>query len=206
MTEPEADTPELPKQKVELTEEVWAEIRRLYEHDAAGIVELSARFGVSKQAISQHFKRKGVTKGSAILAAKEVAKTKNTEVQDWADQRAALLVQTKRTQFNINKMIQNAVGKLLLEANNASVPFSTKTADFKALKLAAEGLRQAREGMLEVLGGEIDDDDDGYETFEIVDLSEEDITKLRRRGEDEETEFESDDNDVVVEEVTDDPA
>lgn len=171
-----------------LSKETWAEVRRLYEEGDTGVVALSEKFKVSKQAIHVHFRNNKTVRGSAKKAAAQAATAagtaaaiavKGSEAAEFAAMRAERIGQIKNSQFKANAFLQTELMRILIEAKQAKVPIGTRSADIKALKAASETLGNVRTGLFEVLDIENHVDEAELPTYRVEDLTDEHLAELR---------------------------
>lgn len=115
-----------------LTDAQWAEIVELYELGTAGLSELSAKYGVSRQALSRRFRDNGITRGSraheAAAAIKKAASGALSGpatailVERFADKRPAWIEETKMQGYGALKMVQQLAQKIVADHMRTATP------------------------------------------------------------------------------------
>ncbi len=163
-----------------LTAEEWAECRAMYELGIANTPELSEKFGVSKQAISKHFKDNNVIKGSkkkehdekiAVAASASAAAAAGAKINAFESTRKAKIEETKTESYAMARNIQIQIHKLVIECQRSGAAFGTIYGDLKALRLAAAGVSQTRQDRYAILNVDRDVDEASLPILPIEDLS-----------------------------------
>lgn len=155
----------------------WAEIRTLWELGTVpSITVLAEQFGVTPSAISQHFKKNDVRKGSkSHLVAKEVEDARKSK----AAERAAQIDQVKKESIEWATFIGKATMQEVVEAKKQGQNVGDRMPNIKALRTAMATLREVRGERYHVL--EIDDHVNEKELPDLTvrDLSDEEIEHMR---------------------------
>jgi hypothetical protein len=170
-----------------LTPDEWSECRSLYELGEARTTELSERFGVSKQAISKHFKDNAVIFGSRKKEHDEkVAKATSAAVAaktaSFESTRKQKIEETKTESYAMIRAIQIQSHKLWTEAVRAGASIASVQGEMKTLRMAAAIQEQARQGRYAILNVDRDVDEASLPILPIEDLSNEEIRSLQDTG------------------------
>lgn len=197
-----------------LTDAQWAEIVTLYELGEHSAADLSKRFGVTPSALSQHFKKNGIVKGSrsgeiAKAVEKEVKAAHVAAVVTFESKRRQRIEETRENTYLFLDNISKSAMKLLVEAGKASLPPASVYADLKALRLAAAIVEQTRVGRLDVLQANRDIDEESLPNLVIDDLTDDDIKAHHARNEaesDDDILPSVDDEDEIISEEDDEEA
>lgn len=191
------------KTAARLSDAQWAEIRELYALGEASASELADRYGVTPSALSQHFKKHSVIKGSR---AGEIAKKVEEEVKaahvaavvNFESQRRQRIEKTREDTYKSLEFIGLKTMQLLSQAASATPPRTPAAVlnDLKAMRLAAAIVEQTRVGRLQVLQADRDIDETALPQLVIDDLSPEDIKKIQERD--------TDDGELILPDVDED--
>lgn len=163
-----------------MTDAELAEAKELYELGKANLVELSEKYGISRQALSRRLKDVGAVKNSRVgeVAAATAAAAKAAAVaaaERFADRRADWIEETRIDGVNSLKQIRLLTRKVVLDAMKAGRPVATAEDDLKALqrfnKIICDNLQNA----LSILRADEMVDQDSLPTLRIEDLTDEDI-------------------------------
>ncbi|GAA4525582.1 hypothetical protein GCM10023174_10420 [Chelativorans composti] len=163
-----------------MTDAELAEAKELYELGKANLVELSEKYGISRQALSRRLKDVGAVKNSRVgeVAAATAAAAKAAAVaaaERFADRRADWIEETRIDGVNSLKQIRLLTRKVVLDAMKAGRPVATAEDDLKALqrfnKIICDNLQSA----LSILRADEMVDQDSLPTLRIEDLTDEDI-------------------------------
>jgi DNA-binding transcriptional regulator GbsR (MarR family) len=147
-------------EKKGMTEAEWAEAGALWELGEVTLGELSTRFGISRQGMSQGLKKRGVVKNSkARELATVVRSTVVAAVTDqasetagkFARQRSARIDETKEQHYKWMEVLGRLVMNEFFEAKKANRPFSTADANIRALERAISAIGKAGVMRLELL-------------------------------------------------------
>lgn len=168
-----------------LTPRQWAEAEALWESGEASLEQLAKRFGKTQVALSQHFTKKGIVKGSAVSeharrVKEEVAKA---SLED-ATVLASRIKETKEEHYKMASNLAKLTWAEILQAKQSEAPISTRLANLKALDTAMNVLKKAREERYSVLGLDRIDAIDESEVPELVisELTADQIESLRDRN------------------------
>lgn len=168
-------------QKKRFSEADFAAARELYELGKAGIAELAAEYGVSRQTLSKRFKDAGAIKGSRAheLANAAGAAAKAT-TERYAENRAVWIEETRLESLKSLKHVRQVGQKILVDAVKRSPPgaplnIATADDDFKALgrfnKILIDNFTKA----LEILNADQMVDENDLPVLTIEDLTDDDI-------------------------------
>jgi hypothetical protein len=186
-----------------LSAEQWTEIRDAYERKSTPITILAEKYGVSKSAISQHFKKHKVARGAlageeALAAVEAAAKTAPAPEPTFAEKRTARIVQTREETYNWLRMLSVRGLKMLAEAEaSGSVPASVKEST-RTLAIQTKQIIEAGDCRLRMLEADKHVNEEELPQIHIRDLTEEDILKIREEDDENEDGVEEDDS-VVTE-------
>lgn len=145
----EEDTPgseaETEKKTRRLSKEEWAELVLDYEQGTAGVVELSDKFGISRQAIAKEFKLRGTMKNSRrdeYEKAKTAAATATVKVAErYAERRAEWIEETRLQGYTALKQANALLNRRILEVyKTPGTPAASAMEDIKTLKLYQKAL------------------------------------------------------------------
>lgn len=186
---PDAET--APEEKRKLTAAEWAECRSLYELGEARTPELAERFGVTKQAISKHFKENKVEfqskkkeleeKMAAAVTAVATGKV-TTAVASFESTRKAKIEETKIEAYADGRLIAQLNRKVLVDAARGGTAIGTFGADLKALRVAAATLMITQDARYKILKMDDDIDEESLPEIRIIDLSEKQLKRMREQS------------------------
>lgn len=184
-----------------LTPAEWAEACALYETGSAKMTEIAERFGVTISAVSQHFRKNGVVRGSkaaAVTKAVEEAVVSKavTEATGFEQLRRKRIEDTRTQHYSYAQALSSEIMRQIAEAKSAGRALSSVEANVRTLRTAAAALATIRQERYAILDVEGDVDEANLPTLEIVDLSDDDIAKLQ---------LDPDDQDLELEEIELDP-
>ncbi|SER26257.1 hypothetical protein SAMN05216548_11417 [Faunimonas pinastri] len=182
------DDPETEEKKAKrLTPAQWAEATELWELGQITMSDLVARFGITHTAISSYFKRHKITRGSRKAEVAEAVgsrvKAEAVEaVTNFAMLKRARIEETKQQAYQATTVVHTMVMKALVEAHKGSKPLAA--AEMKHLRAASAILAQVRQERYKILEIENEIDDNSLPDLIVRDLSDEEITDLQNRDED----------------------
>lgn len=178
-----------------LTEVEWADIRRRYELGEASAKELAAEYGVTASALSQHFKKHKIIKGSrkhemtkiATTAVEKRAEAEAEELSKFARLRAERIEQTKEHYYLGHTFIDNEILRILdkvkkdhATTGSTSPPrYGDQMESMKALFQAKRALEIGRKERYAVLDIGIVSEDDKLPSLEIRDVTDDDIGAIQ---------------------------
>ena len=172
------------KKKIHLTPAEWAEIEEFYELGHTTEAELSEQYGVTRQAISKHFKKKGIVRGSRAevvkKAVEEATVTKTAEaVAKFEEKRLERIELAKEQAYADATLARN----LALKKVQDSLKPGATSLSLKEIEGVQRILEQARRTRYEVLEIGRSDDDGELPILPIVRMSEEEIEERREEQE-----------------------
>ena len=205
---------EAEEKKTRLTDEQWKEICDLYELGQASTPELSKKFGVSVQALSQYFKRHSIVKGSKAEALKKAATAAAAaatatvvakKVADFEEERLERISHAKRSFDDAQRVLSQAITAAYVGAVKDGRPVSTEAANVKTLRMMISALSVSRQERFAILEADKLIDEAKLPTLVIEDLSQNQIEELQKQAADldldvELPELDVGDDEVVVEE------
>ncbi|SOC90009.1 hypothetical protein SAMN05216358_0025 [Rhizobium sp. AN5] len=169
-----------------LTDAEFAEARELYELGKAGLVELADQYGISRQALSDRFKRAGSKKAMRaheVAAAIRKAATASTSaaatatIERFADRRSDWIEETRINGYNQLKLARGLAQKAIKDAMAAGRPIASADDDLKAVMRLNKILCDNIEHTLHLLEADKHVDQNDLPTLNIEDLTDEDILK-----------------------------
>jgi hypothetical protein len=169
-----------------LTDAEFAEAKELYELGKAGLVELADQFGISRQALSDRFKRAGAKKGSRaheVAAAARKAATASpsaaaaSTIERFADRRSDWIEETRINGYNQFKLVRGLAQKAIKDVMAAGRPMAAADDDLKAVMRLNKILCDNIEHTLHLLEADKHVDENDLPTLNIEDLTNEDILK-----------------------------
>jgi hypothetical protein len=170
-----------------LNEEQWAEIESIWERAGATADDLADRFGVSRRAIFDRMKKRGIERGSK---AEEVAGAIKDSLADEAVRRAGEIARrieaTKEEHYKFADQIAKLVMRELANAQRDGRPFATVDANIKTLQKAASTLATVRQERWTVLGIDNIQGDDEIPELHIEDLTQDQINDLQKQSDEDE--------------------
>lgn len=169
-----------------LPEDQWAEVEAAWTSGSATLPELAHRFGVTERGIQARFAKRGLEKGSAskALAVQVAARVREAEVAqvDTLVERATVIRET--TYAHATK-----IEALIMRALDAAASDPEKTfqaaASVKMFVNAASALERLHALKRTALGITDDMGDDDVPTFQVLNLTDREITAIRRRQDEE---------------------
>jgi hypothetical protein len=168
-----------------LTPADWAEIEELYELGRATAAELSEKYDVTPSALSKHFKKNSIIKGSRVevvkKAVEEATITKTAaEIAKFEEKRIERIEQSKEQSYGDAILLRN----LALKKVQESLKPGGAPLDIKDLEKVQHLLDHVRRARYEIL--EIGHDDDGGELpiLPIEPMNDGDIKQKRDEQED----------------------
>ena len=172
------------KKKIHLTPAEWAEIEELYELGRASAAELSEKYGVTPAALSKHFKKKGIVKGSRAEVVKKAVEeetvTKTAEaVAKFEEKRLERIEQAKEQAYADTTLMRNLTLKRVRDViKPGGTPLS-----IKEIEGIARILRQVQRARYEILEIGRDDGDGELPTLPIQCMTDGDIKEKRAEQE-----------------------
>ncbi|MFW6855375.1 hypothetical protein ACODYM_29210 [Burkholderia gladioli] len=199
MTEPSAAIEEKsPKPKKRLTPRQWAEAEALWAAGDITLRGLIEKYGLQKSAFVRHFQKIGLKKGEK---ADEIRDAAQDAIKKAAEEEAALLrqriLETKEEHYKMAAGIAKLTWAEIVRAKSEGIAFGAVQGNIKALELAMNALKKAREERYACLGLDKDDyvDEDELPELVIAELTDEQIAALRERDRLMEQELGLDDDD-----------
>lgn len=155
----------------------------MWKAGAASLTDLEEKFKKDRSTLIRLFKSEGAVKGETAEEAKKKVEeaVAQTLVSD-ATVLAERIKSTKEESYKIATVIQRTVGALIAKAKQENRSFATLANDMKALQLAANTVKIAREERYVSLGIHKDDehDDKPLPELEIRELTLDDIKKMHQ--------------------------
>lgn len=160
----------------------WIAISEAYELGTKGITELAEEYGVSRQTISNFFKKNGVQRGSkaqqiAQANAQAAAAASAKVAERYAEKRAEWIEETRIQGYNNLKQAATLLNRRIIEIYKTpgAAPAAAMD-DIKALKLYQSALIENFNFRLEgILRANEIVDENNLPSLEISDLTEEDL-------------------------------
>lgn len=168
-----------------LTDSEFTEIKEIYELGKAGLTDLAAEYGISRQALSKRFKSAGVVKGSRaheLAAAAKTAATAGTAastaatVEKFADRRSQWIEEVRVQGVQALKQAQLIARKLVADqmklapGNLAAIDDNLKTVQ-RFNKILVDNIQ----AQVDLLQANSQIDETMLPTLKIEDLTEQDI-------------------------------
>ncbi len=169
-----------------LTDAEFAEARELYELGKAGLVDLADQYGISRQALSDRFKRVGSKKGMRaheVAAATRKAATASPSaaasatIERFSDRRSDWIEETRINGYRQLKLARGLAQKAIQDAIAAGRAVSTADDDLKAVMRLNKILCDNIESTLTLLEADKHVDENDLPTLNIEDLTNEDILR-----------------------------
>lgn len=166
-----------------LTDADFAEAVNLYELGKAGITELAARYGCSRQNLSDRFKRAGVKKSSrvheltdaAAAASRKEAEEAAAAAQRFANRRADMIEEVRMSGLNALKQARMLAQKSVVDAVKSGRPVAIAEDDLKSLQRFNKLLVDNIESALRILKADDHVDDTDLPNLVIANLTDEEI-------------------------------
>lgn len=166
-----------------LSDADFAEAVNLYELGKAGITELAAKYGCSRQNLSDRFKRVGAKRASrvhemvnaATEASKREAEEAAAQAQRFSNRRADMIEEVRMSGLNALKQARMLAQKTVVDAAKTSRPIASIDDDLKALLRFNKILVENIESSLRVLKADEHVDDDSLPTLLVENLTDEEI-------------------------------
>lgn len=176
-----------------LTEAEYAEARELYELGKMRLVDLSERFGISRQALSQRFKGDGVVYGSraeemqaavsqgvkaavATTAGQQVAQS----LERYAEKRMEWIEETRLNGYKALKQAEILAKRVVAEAIANKAPMATTDDDLKAVHRFQKIVADNALARLDILRANEVIDEDDLPNIVFEDLTDDDILAHHR--------------------------
>lgn len=172
------------KPKKRLTPRQWAEAEALWASGDITLSGLCEKYGLQKNAFIRHFNKAKIKKGEK---AKEIRAAAEDAVNNAAKEEAAILAQrireTKEEHYKMAAGLAKLTWAEIIQAKQAGTPFGAVINNVKALELAMNALKKAREERYACLGLDRDDyvDEEALPDLVIQELTPEQIEQLRER-------------------------
>ena len=172
------------KPRKRLTPRQWAEAEALWGAGEITLPQLCAKYGLQKSAFTRHFNKIGLKKGDK---AKDIRAAAEDAVNKAAKEEAALLAQrireTKEEHYKMAAGLAKLTWAEIVQAKANATPFGAIINNVKALELAMNALKKAREERYACLGLDKDDyvDEEALPDLVIQELTPEQIEQLRER-------------------------
>tara|TARA_B100002049_G_scaffold229299_1_gene204886 strand:+ start:5832 stop:6497 length:666 start_codon:yes stop_codon:yes gene_type:complete len=134
-----------------LTPTQWGEAEALWASGEFTLKQLAERFGVRHETLSRRFTKRGVVKGSKDVA----TAVRDSIAEAGANDGAELLIkirETKEEHYKWAQMLARLGMAELAAARNKGNPMATAMANLKAIKVAIEICKIAREERWTLLG------------------------------------------------------
>lgn len=191
-TPDEADAPVEAKAR-RLTEAEYAEAKELYELGQMRLVDLSERFGISRQALSQRFKGDGVVYGTraqevqtAVSAGIKgaVASTTGQQVaqalERYADKRMEWIEETRLGGYKALKQADILAKRVVADAIQNKAPLASVDDDLKAVQRFQKIVAENTITRLDVLRANEVIEEDDLPSIRFEDLTDDDILSHHR--------------------------
>lgn len=170
-------SPALPSRR-NLTEAEWAEAKALLETGRMTKTELAAKYGVSKQAISQGLNARGAVYGSKSKIVEEA--TIQAQRED-ASKRIEEIQAFKEKQRKMVEMVQNLTIKAVTDQIRTGKPLGDIDKDLGALNRAMKNLQAGRNELYHLYDLYRDPDADSeIEEFIVSEYSQDEIRALNK--------------------------
>lgn len=186
-TAPEDESSVVETKSTKLTGAQWERICTLWELGETKLSQITAEYGVSKQAVIKHFKKNGIVGGSrkgeikTAIVSGVAAATVAATVPTFVDKRKQRIEDTREQHYMAATYLSQLTNKILTEALKASrTPASVKE-DLKALRYASALQEQSFRIRMDVLNANDEIDEQELPTLEISDLTDQDIADLRNK-------------------------
>lgn len=192
---------------VRIDQSTWAEIEGLWEIGDTTLLDLEARYGVSRRTLQSHFAKRGTVKGAQAAqlatAVKQQVFSQNLVDEDLMLTRAK---ETREAAYENARVVENLImGQLAAAQQDPSQALRAASA-LKALSLAAAGLERLHSLKWRALGLDRGSAlSDELPTLIFEDLTAAEITAIQQGPEDDDFEelpsaesTDADDNEVIV--------
>lgn len=175
------DKTDTPAAKKRFTDADFAAARELYELGKAGIAELAAEYGITRQTLSKKFKDAGAIKGSRAHEVAGAAGAAAKAVEErYADRRAQWIEETRLESVKSLKQVR-LVGMNMLASVIKNTPPGQRPStaviddDLKALGRMNKILLDNYDGVLRILNADEHIDENDLPTLTVEDLTDQDI-------------------------------
>lgn len=176
MNEEDEDKNSASGPKKRLTDSEFAAAKELYELGKAGIAELAADFGVSRQTLSKRFSSAGVVKGSrAHEIAGAAGAAQKATVERFAERRSELIEETRITGLAALKQARLIGQKIVVDQMKARKPLGEVDDDLKALGRFNKVLIDNIDASLRILKSDEHIDEEDLPILTIEDLTDQNI-------------------------------
>lgn len=178
-----SDPPVIPRVR-SLTPRQWAEIEALWEAGEVTYSDLMTRYGKSQSTFERHFRKRGLIKGAKAHVAKKKIEEKLAEatILD-ATVIAARIKETKEQHYKMAAGLASLTWAEILKTKQDGAPVGIALTNLKALDVAMNVLKKAREERYSVLGMDRPDAVDPEDLPELVisELTADQVQELRER-------------------------
>lgn len=187
-----------------LSEAQWAEISALYETGHHTAEELAKKYEVSTSAVSKHFRKHGITKGSRAgeIAAK-ITEAVTAEVAATAVSfeklRKERIEETKKRHYDIASFIVKTLALEIAKAKKDGLAISSTNANMIALRHASAILKSNREELWAILDVENSVDEAQLPNLNIRAMTEEQEQELQKANEKGENELDLEIDEAALE-------
>jgi hypothetical protein len=182
-----------------LTPAQWQEIRTYYERGEKKTPELAELYGITRSAISQHFKKHKVVWASRAISEATsglTAPPPPPAALTFEDKRSSRIEQTREESYNWARIIAVESMKAIMEARAAGTPIGTLKEVIRVFRMQTALLAESGTFRLNILEADKHVNEEVLPSIKIEDLSEDDI-KLIRSGE--EDDIDLDEDEVITE-------
>ena len=168
-----------------MTPKEWREAEALWASGTVTIVDLAKKFNRHRMTFMNHFKKKGIKKGSK---ADKIAEKAHARMEKEAENDAAIIAarirETKDDHYKMAAGLAKLTWAEILKAKQDGVALGTIQMNLKSLDIAMSALKKAREERYSVLGLDRPDAVDENDVPELVisELTAEQIEMLRSRN------------------------
>jgi hypothetical protein len=176
-----------------LTEAEYAEAKELYELGKMRLVDLSEKYGVTRQALSQRFKNDGVSYGSrademqaAVSEGVKAAVATHTgqqvaaALERYVEKRLEWIEETRLAGYKSLKQADILAKKVVAEAIQNKAPMASTDDDLKAVQRFQKIIAENTLTRLEVLRAHEVIEEDDLPNITFADLTDEDILSHHR--------------------------
>ena len=127
-----------------LTEAQWAEAKALYETGKSTKIDISRKYGISRQAVTEGLNNRGAVYGSK---SKEIENATIEAQKGSAVRLFEEIAQMKASQTKSNELLQKLQNKAVGDALRESKPLNSQIHEFKALNILIRNQKMMREEM-----------------------------------------------------------
>ena len=180
LTEADVPVPPTPPREKQrrLSGAQWAQVVVLWELGKVTVLELSAMFGITEQAIRAGLKSRGAKKG---CRAHEIGEQIVVAQKSIAQQQIEKIASLKEKYLSYNDLITKLTLKEISEAAKAGVPLATRRENLTALQKAASIIARNRHENYHLLGlYDQDTQDEELPDIGITEYSPEELEQIQR--------------------------